>query len=260
MALVLQALRDAHLLCSPKKTDLFTTELDFLGHHISARGVEPDASKVKRILNWKSPRNSKDVLAFLGLVRYISIFLPKLAEFTAVLTPLTTKECDTMFPSWTSLHEAAFRGIKSIVLSTECLTTIDHVNPGNNKIFVTCDASIRRTGAVLSFGETWETARPVAYDSLQLNSAQRNYPVHKQELLAIVRALAKWRVDLLGTEFTVYTDHHTLEAFDTQHDLSRRQCRWQEFLSQYNFDIIYIKGEDNCMADALSRIPEDDII
>lgn len=258
VALVLEALREAHLLANPKKTDLFTTELDFLGHHISARGIEPDATKVQRILDWVSPRTSSDVRAFLGLVQYIASFLPKLAEFTSVLTPLTTKECDAHFPPWTDAHEAAFLGIKDIVTGADCLTTIDHDDPGDNKIFVTCDASDIRTGAVLSFGKTWETARPVAYDSMQLNSAQRNYPVHERKLLAIVRALAKWRVDLLGANFVVYTDHRTLEAFDTQRDLSRRQCRWQEFLAQYNFDIIYIKGEDNTVADALSRLPYED--
>jgi len=48
---VLLALREAHLYCSPKKTMLFCTEVTFLGHVISARGVEADASKVSRILD-----------------------------------------------------------------------------------------------------------------------------------------------------------------------------------------------------------------
>ena len=132
---------------------------------------------------------------------------------------------------------------------------IDHSDPGNNKIFVTCDASDWHTGACLSFGETWETAHLVAYDSMQLNSAEWNYPIHKKELLAIIRALKKWRSDLLGSEFIVYTDHRTLENFDTQCDLSKRQLRWQEFMSQYEMNITYIRGEDNCVADALSRLP-----
>ena len=82
------------------------------------------------------------------------------------------------------------------------------------------DASNRRTGAVLSFGKTWETARPVAFDSVALKAAQANYPVHEKELLAIIRALTKWRTDLLGSPITIYTDHQTLENFDTQKDLS----------------------------------------
>lgn len=70
-----------------------------------------------------------------------------------------------------------------------------------------------------------------------------------------MRALKKWRTDLLGTHFIVRTDHRTLESFSTQKDLSRRQARWQEFLSQYSYEIEYLPGPENTAADALSRYP-----
>jgi hypothetical protein len=96
----------------------------------------------------------------------------------------------------------------------------------------------------------------VAWDSVQLSRAERNYPTHEKEMLAIVRALRKFRADSLGTRFTVYTDHRTLECFQGQRDLSRRQARWQEFLAEYDFEIVYVRGEENTVADALSRMPE----
>jgi transposase InsO family protein len=82
--------------------------------------------------------------------------------------------------------------------------------------------------------------------------------VHEKELLAIIRALGKWRTDLLGYNFEVWTDHKTLEHFGTQRDLSRRQARWMEFLSQYDATIHYLPGERNTVADALSRLPDPD--
>ena len=252
---VLQALTKAQLYCNPKKTQLFCYELNFLGHTISHRGIEADKSKTDRILNWPVPKSTTQVRQFLGLVRYVAIYLPQLAHHTVILNELTHKECEKNFPKWQEKHQMAFDAIKKIVVSRECLTTIDLNKMPKNKIFVSTDASDLCSGAVLSFGETWESARPVAFDSMTFKGAELNYPVHEKELLAIIRALKKWRADLIGVPFTIFTDHKTLENFHTQRDLSRRQARWMEFLSQYDGKIVYIKGEDNTVADALSRIP-----
>ena len=239
---ILQALQDTDLYCSVKKSQLFTTELDFLGHHILEQGVEPDGKKVEKIRSWPVLRSTKDIWKFLGLVQYLVAFLPQLVEHRSMLTPLTTKEAQNEWPGWMDRHQTAFQNIKDIILSAECLTTIDHENMGNRRIFITCDVSDRRTGACLSFGETWETARPVAWDSVQLLPVEKNYPTHEKEMLAIVWVLKKFHADLLGTQFMIYTDHCTLECFQGQRDLSQRQARWQEFLSEYDFEIVYVKG------------------
>jgi hypothetical protein len=170
-------------------THLFCWEIDFLGHHISTRGIEAHDKKVSRILDWPILQSASDVRAFLGLVRYIANFLPKLADHTAVLTLLTEKHCDCLFPSWTDTHQLAFEQIKQLVVSRECLTVIDHDALDANSIFVTTDASDKWSGAMLSFGPTWETARPVAFDSMTFKGSELNYPIHEKELLAIIRAL-----------------------------------------------------------------------
>ena len=179
-----------------------------------------DGSEVEQISNWPALISAKQVCQFLGLVHYISAFLPTLAEHTSILMPLTKKECNTNFPLWSSQHQHAFKAIKGLVLGQDCLTSINHQTPGNNKIFVTCDASKHCTGAVLAFGETWETARPVAFESRQLRGPELHYPVHEQEMLSILCAIMKWCVDLLSMHIHIYTDQKTLKNFDTQKDLS----------------------------------------
>ena len=99
------------------------------------------------------------------------------------------------------------QGIGSKFSLLDCDWSLQHQKQQN---FLICDASNWHTGACLSFGETWETTCPVAYDSMQLNSTKQNYPIHEKELLAIIHALKKWCSDLLGSEFVVYTDHRTL--------------------------------------------------
>jgi hypothetical protein len=232
--LIFQALIAARLYCNKKKTKLFCFRVNFLGHTISQDGIEADEKKAEKIENWPVPTNTTETRAFLGLVRYLNAFLPKLAIQSDILSVFTTKEAEKKFPEWLPKHQLAFDTIKAIVTSRECLTSTNHENMGHNKIFVTTDASDRVSGAVLSFGPTWESARPVAYDSMTFKGPELNYPVHEKELLAIMRALRKWKVDLLGSEIFVYTDHKTLLNFDRQKDMSRRQLRWMEELSIYD--------------------------
>ena len=253
--LILKALQDAGLYINKKKTNLFCYDISFLGHNISQKGIEADPTKVDKILDWPIPKNQKQVQQFLGLVKYLSTFLPHLAVQTSILSRLTTKDCAKNIPPWNEKYQTALDKIKQIVVSRECLTVIDHDKLKTHKIFVTTDASDRCTGAVLSFGTSWETARPVAFDSSTLKDAELNYPVHEKELLAVIRAIKKWKYDLLGSPFFVYIDHKTLLNFDTQKDLSRRQARWMETLSMYDCKFVYVKGQDNTMADALSRYP-----
>lgn len=258
MRTVLEALCVAHLYVNPENTHLFCMEIDFLGHHISTRGIEADNKKVSRIMNWPQLKSSSEERGFLGLVCYIAAFLLALADHTGILTELTTKEAERSFPLWVPRHQKAFEEIKRIVTSRDCLMTIDFSKMLEYKIFVTTDASDRCSGAILSFGPSWETACPVAFDSMTFKNAELNYPVHKKELLTIIHVLKKWQVNLLGVPFFIYTDHKTLENLNVQKDLSCRQARWMELMSQFDTKIVYIKGEDNTVADALLHLLSSD--
>ncbi|KNZ81197.1 hypothetical protein J132_02394 [Termitomyces sp. J132] len=87
-----------------------------------------------------------------------------------MLTLLTKKECNKNFPTWMHKQQEAFNAICYIVTDLETLIVIDYEDP-SKKIFVTTDASDHRMGTILSFGKTWESAHPVAYDLYQLNMA-----------------------------------------------------------------------------------------
>jgi Reverse transcriptase (RNA-dependent DNA polymerase) len=130
---VMQALQDAKLYVNEKKTNLFCTNIFFLGHRISESGIEADGAKVSKIVDWPTPTLATEVRQFLGLVRYIGMFLPRLANHTAILNKLTGKDAELCFPKWTQSHQNAFDAIKDIVCSRECLTVIDHAKLDKNK-------------------------------------------------------------------------------------------------------------------------------
>ncbi|RAL67164.1 hypothetical protein DID88_007942 [Monilinia fructigena] len=71
--------------------------------------------------------------------------------------------------------------------------------------------------------------------------------------------MEEWRPELQGSqqEFEILTDHKNLEYFTTTKALNQRQVRWSEFLSHYNFRIVYRPGSKAIRPDALSRKRED---
>ena len=85
----------------------------------------------------------------------------------------------------------------------------------------------------------------VAFWSGKFNSAQQNYPVHERELLAIVESMKQYRHLLLGIPFDVYTDHKPIKYLMSQKNLSVRQQRWVDVLSDFALDIKYIPGKTN---------------
>ncbi|SLM38946.1 reverse transcriptase domain protein [Lasallia pustulata] len=89
--------------------------------------------------------------------------------------------------------------------------------------------------------------------------AECNYEIYDKELLAIICCLKHWHPELEATELPVeiFTDYKALDHFMTSKELTCRQVRWAENLSEYNFKIIYQTGAKNVKADALTRKPGD---
>jgi hypothetical protein len=134
--LVLEALRDAGVTVSIKKSTLFAERIEFLGHVISPAGLEVAASKVEKILDWLAPRNVGEIRAFLGLVNYIGGFIPGLAQHSSLLSGLTKKDIEF---EWKEAQQRAFLDIKRLVERTPVCRPIAYENP--ELIFVVADAS-----------------------------------------------------------------------------------------------------------------------
>ena len=119
--------------------------------------------------------------------------------------------------------------------------------PDFNKPFVIhADASHYQLGAVIS-----EDGKPVAFYSRKLNDAQTRYTTTERELLSIVETLKEYRNILLGHQIKVYTDHKNLVY---KHFNTERVMRWRLILEEYGPELIYIKGENNVIADAWSQM------
>ena len=107
---------------------------------------------------------------------------------------------------------------------------------------------------VVSQGNNWKTAKIAAFYSAKLNSAQQNYPVHEIEMLAGIETMLRHRDILQGVKFKWVTDHKGLEHLLRQRNLSGREARWIEKISEFDFKVVYVPGSENVVADALSRM------
>src|SRR6266480_3819986 len=118
------------------------------------------------------------------------------------------------------------------------------------------DASLSGISRYLCQGDTLETSKPAVYHSRVFNSAQRNYPVHEQELLAVEDLVKSNEHLLIGSPFTVVTDSQAMLSLMKQKHLSPRQWRTVTYLSKFDIKFEFVPGKKNIIADLLSRIAE----
>ncbi|KAL4279434.1 hypothetical protein GQ457_03G019680 [Hibiscus cannabinus] len=231
LQIVLQTLREHQLFAKFSKCDFWLSEVAFLGHVISDKGIMVDLKKVQTLLDWRPPRNVGGVRSFLGLARYYRRFVQGFSTIALPLTNLLRK--DQPF-EWSENQQRSFDKLKQALTYAPIL-----VQPEPGKEFtVYSDASHSCLGCVLMQGDN-----VVAYASRQLKPHELNYPTHDLELAAIVFALKIWRHYLYGEKCHMFTDHKSLKYLLTQKDLNLRQQRWMEFLKDYNLVIDYHPGK-----------------
>ncbi|GJS50897.1 putative reverse transcriptase domain-containing protein [Tanacetum coccineum] len=161
------------------------------------------------------------------------------------MTKLTQKKVKFV---WGDKQEATFQLLKQKLCSTPILALPE----GSEDFIAYCDASKKGLGAVLMQRE-----KVISYASRQLKIHEKNYTTHDLELGVVVFALKIWRHYLYGTKCTVFTDHKSLQHILNQKELSMRQRRWLELLSDYDCETCYHPGKANVVADALSRKERD---
>ncbi|GJP32427.1 hypothetical protein CLOM_g17018 [Closterium sp. NIES-68] len=200
-------------------------KVQFLGRLVSAQGVHVDPKKIEAVRTWKTPENVKELQQFLGFANYYNRFVPQYAKIAAPLTNLLKK--NTPY-KWEPKHREAVEQLKQALTCAPVLILPD---PERDYV-IEADASDQTVGAVL-MQDQGNGLQPIAYLSKKLHGAERNYPIHDKEALAIIIAFKAWRCYLEGRRTTVYTDHCSLKYLKTQPNLSRPQVRWIDFLETH---------------------------
>jgi len=223
-----------------------------------------ESDRIASIEAWPTPKSMRDVQVLLGFPNFYRRFIRQYAKVTIPLTELL-KKSETFRGKksggsakweWTREAELAFRKLTRTF--TEALI-LQHFDPAKPMILQTAASGFAIAG-ILNQYDVFVVLRPVRLYSRKCSPAEQNYNTYDRELLAIVETLKQWRHYLEGANYQIFIrcDHKNLEYFQRSKVLSRRQARWSEILSAYDFVIENLEGSKN-PADGPSRRPDYEI-
>jgi transposase InsO family protein len=249
---VLQRLQDAGLQADIAKCEFHVTRTKYLGYILTTEGLEVDPDKTEPLRNWARPTTVTGVKSFLGFCGFYRQFI---RNFGLIAKPLTTITRPTEPFVWSKECDQAFEDLRKSLLAAQA---IHHFNPELPTKLET-DSSDGVIAGVISQEHSQSQWYPVGFYSHVLSGHEVNWEIHDKELYAIVEAFRKWRPELMSVQgqVSVYSDHRSLEYFMTTKVLTAKQVRWMEFLSDFNFKIMYTSGKNNLKADILSRREQD---
>lgn len=242
---VLQRARDVNLKFNMDKCNFSQSEIKYLGHIFSNKGVKPDDSKIKAIKEMPKPMCVKDLQRFLGMINYLGPFIKNLSSETEIFRNLLKK--DSLW-SWDANHDLSFKRLQNIICTSPVLAHYDI----NKSITLSVDASQSAVGAVIL-----QENKPLAFGSKSLTQCQQNYAQIEKELYAILFGCQKFHQYLYGQLVQVETDHKPLVSLfkKSLSDVPIRLQRMMMALQKYNLNVTYVPGKYMYVADALSRAP-----
>jgi hypothetical protein len=246
---VLLTASEAGLIVNWKKCCLLKSRVEFLGHVIEDGRVRPSDRKTEAVKRFPEPANIKQLQSFLGLSGYFRKFI---FGYSTIARPLTNLLKANIKFCFGVAERNAFMRLKEI-LSEKPVLSLYRVGAATE---LHTDASIHGYGAILLQRNVEDQFyHPVYYSSGKTTPAEAKYTSYELEVLAIVKALGKFRVYLLGIPFKIITDCRAFALTMNKKDLCVRVARWALLLEEFQYTIEHRPGRNMVHVDALSRYP-----
>ena len=228
---------------NPKKCQFKVTKVPYVGHILSDTGIHPDPEKVRAITEMPSPSDVKGLQRFLGMVNYLSKFLPLHSTLTAPLRQLLHNDVEFI---WDEHHSKAFETVKEAVAS---ITTLQYYDV-NKPVTITADSSKDGIGCAIL-----QENKPIHYASRALTASEKRMAQIQKELLAVVFAVTKFRQYIYGKSVTVETDHQPLVTI-LKKPISEAPMSLQNLilkLQGYDLNLVHKRTNQMPISDTLSR-------
>lgn len=241
---LMERCREKRIKLNREKLKLRQSDVAYMGHRITADGLGVDPEKVKAITNMPKPSDKAGVQRLLGMVTYLQKFAPCLSEITAPLRDLLKKDAEFHWDN--DVHGSSLQQVKKILSEAPVLNYFDT----SKDTVLQCDASKSGLGACLL-----QDGHPIAYASRSLTKTEENYAQIEKELLAVVFGMERFESYVYGRKVLVESDHKPLEVIckKSLQGAPKRLQRMLLRLQRFDFEILYKKGTEMYLADALSR-------
>ncbi|XP_049886625.1 uncharacterized protein K02A2.6-like [Pectinophora gossypiella] len=250
---VMSVLKDNNVLVKEDKCSFGMSKVSFLGHELSAEGVRPLEKYISTIKEFRAPKTTGELRSFLGLINFVSKWIPNYATATEPLKTLLRNkngERTDITDHWGLEQQRCFDSLKDIMTNIPSLGYYDV----NDRTTVIADASPVGLGGVLVQIDSEDKPRIIAYGHKTLTDCERRYCQTEKEALALVWAVEHFHIFLYGKRFELITDHKPLEIiFGTKSKPCARIERWVMRLQSYSYKVVYQSGKTN-IADSLSRL------
>ena len=164
MRVVFDRLHEHGLKLKPSKCEVFKSEINYLAHYVSRKGVLPSKKNLESIAQCPPPDTYTKVKSFVGLVGHYRHFIKGFAKIAAPLYDLTSgdnKDKKTEHVDLSPEAREAFDHLKAACLQAPILSFPDFTKP----FLLETDASGRGLGAVLSQKQADGRYHPIAYAS-----------------------------------------------------------------------------------------------
>ena len=248
---VLSILSEHNLRLSINKCEFFKNFLTLLGYEISTNGIRPPSDRINVISEYPLPKNSFELRRFMGMLNFFRQMIPGFANIALPVTELLRLNPSTKQLSWTDDAITSFNNLKQALASCP---TLSYPSIECTEYHLVTDSSNYAVGAAL-YQMIDSNPSPVAFFSRKLSLTQRSYSTYDRELLGAYLAVLHFKSIIDGHAVTLFTDHKPIVAAIKSQNTpaSERQQRQLSFISEYIKTVAYIKGNNNIVADCLSR-------
>ena len=243
-------LKAAGLKLKLEKCCFFQKHIQYLGHLISADGIQPLPEKLESIAKMPAPKNPKEVKQFLGLVGYYRKFVPRFVDISRVLIHLIKKDVEF---KWTPKCENCFQILKEFLQQAPILKYPD---PQASYTLYMDALKYAYAGVLTQNSDGMD--HPITYVSGLFHGSQLNWATLTKEAYAIYMSVKKLSFYIDTAKITVKSDHLPLKKFLEKNTLNSKVNNWAVELESQNITFEYIARIRNTLADTLSRLIEMD--